>query len=30
MINGKRTEVSLKLEDKVQPNDTIQVKQRLF
>jgi polysaccharide export outer membrane protein len=30
MINGKRTEVSLRLEDKVQPNDTIQVKQRLF
>jgi polysaccharide biosynthesis/export protein len=30
MVNGKRTEVSLKLEDKVQANDTIQVKQRLF
>ncbi len=30
MVNGKRTDVSLKLEDKVQPNDTITVKQRLF
>ncbi len=30
MINGKRTDVSLKLEDKVQANDTITVKQRLF
>ena len=30
MVNGKRTEVSLKLEDKVQPNDTIAIKQRLF
>ena len=30
MVNGKRTEIPLKLEDKVQANDTIQVKQRLF
>ena len=30
VINGKRTDVSLKLEDKVQANDTITVKQRLF
>jgi polysaccharide biosynthesis/export protein len=30
LINGKRTEMSLKLDDKVQANDTIQVKQRLF
>jgi polysaccharide biosynthesis/export protein len=30
LVNGKRTDVSLKLEDKVQPNDTITVKQRLF
>ena len=30
MVNGKRTEVSLKLDDKVQANDTIAVKQRLF
>jgi len=30
MVNGKRTDISLKLEDKVQPNDTITVKQRLF
>jgi polysaccharide export outer membrane protein len=30
MVNGKRTDVSLKLEDKVQSNDTITVKQRLF
>ena len=30
MINGKRTDVALKLEDKVQANDTINVKQRLF
>jgi len=30
MINGKRTDVSLKLDDKVQANDTITVKQRLF
>jgi polysaccharide biosynthesis/export protein len=30
MVNGKRTEISLKLEDKVQANDTISIKQRLF
>jgi polysaccharide export outer membrane protein len=30
MVNGKRTEISLKLEDKVQANDTIAIKQRLF
>jgi polysaccharide biosynthesis/export protein len=30
MVNGKRTDVKLKLEDKVLANDTISVKQRLF
>jgi polysaccharide export outer membrane protein len=30
MINGKRTDISLKMDDKVQANDTISVKQRLF
>lgn len=30
MVNGKRTDVSLKLDDKVLANDTITVKQRLF
>ena len=30
LVNGKSTEVNLKLEDKVQPNDTLIVRQRFF
>jgi polysaccharide biosynthesis/export protein len=30
MLNGKRSDISLKMDDKVQANDTITVKQRLF